>query len=135
MKKGIKVILWIFGVPIGGLLIVFMFGGIGYLISELGDRSYKPSKQTTQVQTVSSFKDARPGETWIIQEDNIGLMDTSEVQTDRDSFRRHLVYLIKSGDRVKVIRTAGIYKKYVEVNGIHYGWMLGDSVSRARKVS
>lgn len=92
------------------------------------------TKRARVSDTDKDFKYASSGESWIIHDDNIGVMKEPKTTSDRTEFLNNLVTVLESGEKVEVIRTKPIYWKYCKVKGIYYGWILGDTIKSASKI-
>jgi len=81
-----------------------------------------------------SFKDAEPGQTWMLMEDDICLMSKPEIYFDENEFSKNCIIILNNGDIIYVIKKKSIYWKYCKVGNL-YGWILGDTVKKAKKIT
>lgn len=86
---------------------------------------------------VADFKEANQGDYWIINSENIAVVNRPELAGNEQQLRRILVTLIKPGEKVEILATKFPYWKKVNVYGLNgrkyaTGWLLGDSVEKAR---
>lgn len=94
------------------------------------------SSRKIQSTSETNFMYAVVGETWKILDNNIGVMKRPETTSDRTEFVRNLTTMIGSGTTVEVMRTKGFMSqwKYCRVKGRYYGWILAETVGKARKI-
>lgn len=139
MGKLIKIWAWVWRSLAVGFLVLCIIVIIASFFQK--DEKATVEKKTLAVKTErkpinQDFVYAVPGEVWIINEDNIPLVDTPQTFTDRDQFNAHLNCIIKSGSKVEIIKHKVIGNwKYVRVlSGFCSGWVSGHTVKKARKV-
>lgn len=124
-----------------GIAFIALFVLIG--IASLFQKEEKPAVEKTpiveEIKPISqNFTLAVKGDVWVIDEDNIPLVDTPQSFSDQDQFKAHLKCIIKSGQKVEIVKSKVIGNwKYVRVlSGLSCsGWVQGYIVNKASRVS
>lgn len=95
---------------------------------------------TKASQLEMSFTFACPGDYWVIESKNIGLMIKPEIPTNKAQFVRNLITLIRPGRKVEIVDTGGflgLWKRVYLYEGeaiVAEGWIMAETVAEAKRV-
>jgi len=127
-----------FSVLVGSIATALILG----IFFGTAEKPSKPKTETSsaEIQPTSidrNFMYAVAGETWEILDDDVGVMQKPETTSDRTEFTNNLLTILGKREKVEVIRTKGFASqwKYCKVKGMYYGWILAETVKKARKIS
>jgi hypothetical protein len=124
------------GIILGVLFIAIIIVWYLWLSGTFGARNkYRVPKRTQTAKLTQEFKYAEIGEIWIIQDEHIAVLKQPKTTSDRNEFTRNLVTILGYGEKVTVLKTKLIYWKYCKVKDRYNGWILGDTVKKARKIN
>ena len=127
-----------FSVAVGSIATMLILG----IFFGTAEKPSKPKTETSsaEIQSTSinrNFMYAVAGETWEILDDHITVMQKPETTSDMHEYRNNLLTILDKGEKVEVIKTKGFASQwmYCKVKGMYYGWILAETVKKARKIS